>query len=379
MGILTYLIIAGLVQGHILGLYLFFSKKGNIKANKILGILILSFSTSSSHFVFYPSGTYEKFPHLLLVFMPLIFAYGPLFLFYERTLTMKEYVINHRKWLHFFPLIVCVALFSPFYIKSGSFKLFFLVNNNYTQLVNIARHIEILHLVQIMIYLFIIKNDLKKYHSKILGSFSSIEEINLNWLKLLVQLFIIVYSFVVVVEVVEFMGFIQIALTYGMQIIGALISLCVYIVGYRGMVQPEIFVTFYQVGQEQKPLTSDAQKVFDKGEMAALVNYMQEKKPYLKEDLTLTELAEQLGMSRNQLSTLINSGSGQNFYMFINKYRVEEVKALLMNPAKKHYTILGIAFESGFNSKSSFHNIFKKFTGLTPIEYRSSLEPDGGE
>jgi AraC-like DNA-binding protein len=79
-------------------------------------------------------------------------------------------------------------------------------------------------------------------------------------------------------------------------------------------------------------------------------------------------------MSRNQLSELINSRMGCNFYDFVNKYRIEDVKQLMVDPKYKNFTILAIALEAGFPSKSTFNSIFKKFTGLTPSEYKSGLK-----
>jgi AraC-like DNA-binding protein len=100
---------------------------------------------------------------------------------------------------------------------------------------------------------------------------------------------------------------------------------------------------------------------------------MEKSKPHLNESLTLTELAEQLGMTRNELSSLINSEYGENFYSFVNLRRVEEAKRLLADPDKAHFTILSLAYEAGFPSKSTFHSAFKKSTGLTPTQFRKNL------
>ena len=100
---------------------------------------------------------------------------------------------------------------------------------------------------------------------------------------------------------------------------------------------------------------------------------MAEKKPYLDPDLQLSSLAKEMKMTRGQLSQLINNGLGENFYDFINRHRVEEVKKLMADPDKENFSLLGIAFEAGFKSKSSFNLIFKRFTGLTPTGYRKNL------
>lgn len=124
-------------------------------------------------------------------------------------------------------------------------------------------------------------------------------------------------------------------------------------------------------GELEQPKQSDLSR--DDGVVKRIMKYMEDKKPFLNPDLTLTDLAREVGMGRNQLSELINSGVGINFYEFINKYRVEEVKRLLADPRSKTTKIIAIAFDAGFPSKSSFNNIFKKYTGLTPSEYRDRL------
>ena len=111
----------------------------------------------------------------------------------------------------------------------------------------------------------------------------------------------------------------------------------------------------------------------DKALFDHIIEYMKEHKPYLSPELSLTELARQLSLSRNQLSHLINTYTNENFYTFVNTYRVEEVKQLLSSPKHQHYTILTLAYEAGFSSKSSFNRIFKSITGNTPSEYQSSI------
>lgn len=96
---------------------------------------------------------------------------------------------------------------------------------------------------------------------------------------------------------------------------------------------------------------------------------MTHKKPYLNGDLSLTHLAEQLAFNPNQLSQILNEGFGENFYRFVNRYRVEESKRLLLDPAFAHYSVLGIAFQAGFGTKSTFNKTFKELIGLSPSEF----------
>jgi AraC-like DNA-binding protein len=97
---------------------------------------------------------------------------------------------------------------------------------------------------------------------------------------------------------------------------------------------------------------------------------MDETRPYRNSYLTLQELADALSISAHNLSQVINTRLGKNFYDFVNGYRVEEVKHRLRDPKYQHLTILAIGLEAGFNTKSTFNAFFKKHTGVTPSRYR---------
>ncbi|MCB0638340.1 MAG: helix-turn-helix domain-containing protein [Lewinella sp.] len=97
-----------------------------------------------------------------------------------------------------------------------------------------------------------------------------------------------------------------------------------------------------------------------------LLQFVQEETPYLNPSLSLRSLAEQVQIHPNQLSWLLNQHLGKNFNEFINHYRVEYFKGLATDPANAHISLLGLAYESGFNSKTVFNTYFKKEVGMTP-------------
>jgi AraC-like DNA-binding protein len=101
---------------------------------------------------------------------------------------------------------------------------------------------------------------------------------------------------------------------------------------------------------------------------------MYSEKVYLDNDLSLPKLAKRLGASSNETSYLINEVYQDNFYNFINKYRIEASKDLLLSEKYSHLNILGIAYESGFNSKTTFNTTFKKYVGLSPTEFVKSTQ-----
>jgi len=122
-----------------------------------------------------------------------------------------------------------------------------------------------------------------------------------------------------------------------------------------------------QINNDRRFKISDdiAEEYFKK-----LIDFMDNEKPYIDPDLTLIQLAEYLNISRNHLSYIINEFAKVNFYDFINSYRIEMSKKLLMEKNSKNINILDVAYDSGFKSKSTFYRIFKECTQLTPIDYR---------
>jgi AraC-like DNA-binding protein len=105
-----------------------------------------------------------------------------------------------------------------------------------------------------------------------------------------------------------------------------------------------------------------------------LLKYMEDEKPYLDPELSLPQLADALGVSRNQLSGIINRFQKINFYEFVNTYRVDEVKRLMQDERNKHFKLISLAYDAGFNSKASYYRIFKQMTNMTPAQYLDSLQ-----
>jgi AraC-like DNA-binding protein len=106
--------------------------------------------------------------------------------------------------------------------------------------------------------------------------------------------------------------------------------------------------------------------------LQVLLQYMEREKPYLDVDLTIHDISNALDIPRHYLTQVINGLLGKNFYTFINEYRIQEVKKLLVDDEFSKYTLTSIAFEAGFNSKSSFNSVFKTTTGMTPTEFRNT-------
>ena len=113
-------------------------------------------------------------------------------------------------------------------------------------------------------------------------------------------------------------------------------------------------------------------KSISKKDVEKVRHLMEEEKAYLNPELNLSDLAKEAYMSRAKLSEVINSGFNKNFNDFVNMYRVEAFKGMLQENKHETLSLLGLAFECGFNSKATFNRVFKKLTDFSPSQYLNS-------
>jgi AraC-like DNA-binding protein len=109
----------------------------------------------------------------------------------------------------------------------------------------------------------------------------------------------------------------------------------------------------------------DKDKIF----VDRLFSFMKSEKPHLNPELTLSLLADQLKTSPDYLSSILNGNLNKNFFDFVNHYRIEEFKMICKSQKNQNITIMGMAWDAGFNSKATFNRVFKKTTGITPGEF----------
>jgi AraC-like DNA-binding protein len=363
-------IASGAVQGLFLALIHITGRNRKRTSNKILSALLVVLSISILHSLL-GSPVFDS-PYKIRE--PFILLIGPLLSFYIYDLTG----IRKHTWkdiLHALPFILLMLLLMPIWTRKASPYTDFLFTHGLT----ISKIIWTLIVLQYGYYWWNILAVLKKHRIAVESEFSDLEGKTLSWLHIFLHIFggfllLLVFTLVITFHTNNY-DLVDTIVCLGL-------STAIFVLGYCGLSQDEIFSSIpshHEEYQEEKfqaslPSKSGEHIVKQNKELLhKLQAHLETTKPYLYEALTLTELARQIGMTRNQLSFLINSAYGENFYAFINNFRVEEVKRLIADPKNKNFTILSLADEAGFPSKSSFQAIFKKFTGLTPTEYRKNL------
>jgi AraC-like DNA-binding protein len=219
---------------------------------------------------------------------------------------------------------------------------------------------------------------LRKHSKNIAEFFSFHEKVNLKWVNYIVYSYFLLFL-VTSILIFGAVHFQLLSIENAFALVGITLCLMLIAFGFYGFRQTAIFsnidtgrIADLKIATPEKALYSKSGLTFEKIEILAnqLNKHMEQEKPFLNEDLNLTLLAEQSQISPPHLSQVINQYFQKNFYDFINQYRVEEAKKRLLSADYRHLSILGIAFDCGFKSKSSFNRYFKKYTGTAPSEFK---------
>jgi AraC-like DNA-binding protein len=304
--------------------------------------------------------------------------HGPFLYYYILTLVSDKKQIYKKDLMHLVPFIlfnfyILIASFSPNISEKLNIEKLSLDNNPPLLFLLFL----ILTAFSGTVYFLLTFKLFRKLDINIFNNFSNSADIDLDWLRKLVLIFGVLWTALISVTVIHhvFHMFSMVFCTDGLFLS---LSVFVILIGYFGLKQKVIFtnenviVTDDISRVQQKYSGSRLNELEEEQYAEKLISHMDLLKPYLNPDLTLPQLAVELGISSHLLSQVINEHFKLNFFDFVNQYRVEAFKELIGNPKYDNFSLLGIAFECGFNSKSAFNRVFKKSTGLTPSQYKDT-------
>jgi len=352
-------------------LFLFFSifllslKKGNILSNKLFAVFLFSKSLCFSNSLLFRFKEYlvPIVPYLYYIGESFEFLLGPSLYLYVKSLAYRDFKLKKLHLLHLIPFFVHFIFMSyKFHMYDFDTKIqmlsgYILSLNEYLIDISAVYLHFIVYSIAVLIVLFKYKSDLKNL-------FSYIEKMKLTWLSILTAGFIVLWGTSFVHFILRMSGH---YFSYPRNLSIVLLFSFANLIMYKGLKQPEIFAGIPgNGGRNRAQLSETASNSY----LNQLQQYMAEQKPFLIPSLSITDLAEKLSIPQRTLSYLINEKLNQNFFDFMNNYRVEEAKRLLLAKENTGSTILEIAFEAGFNSKSAFNSIFKKYVGMPPSIYQ---------
>ena len=361
----------GAVQGIFFSLVLLRLRGGNRAANRFLALFLSAFSLSMLGIVAYASRWVLQVPHLALLHTPLGAVLGLPFLLYVAAQSKKDFRMNGWHWALSLPFWIVLVWLLPFYALPAEGKQQVL-EASYVALPETWRQIFVFSNLANFGYLAASYVLVLRHERVIREVYSSPLNKTLLWTRHFL------YGGTAIFVLCVLMSFYDI--TWADSFSNFNFSLLIYVFGYRAMRQPDIFA---DVGAESLPDTVALPLVRPSGKyeksglsevranalLERLEQLMAGEKIFLDPTLNLPQLAERLDVPPHQVSQLLNQFRGESFSDFVNRYRVEQFKKAAADPANAHLTLLGLAFDCGFNSKAAFNVVFKKMTGLTPSDF----------
>ncbi len=350
------LTIISIFQSIFFALVFFLKKNENKQANKIISVILLVFtcqvifSLAIDHWAYLSFSKYNKLFYLLY---QTAFLLNPLLFFYIKAISNAYYTLKIKEIVHFLPFII-ISSFVAVLLYGYNIKLKF----NYTRF-GIIMHTAIYVPVS-MEYL--------KSKGVSLRSFIKVRMENAgDFMKFILVCYIMLWLInVQIFAIIKFFTFAQwcayVSSLYALTVFFIINSIAIFV-----LIKPDIFVV------KQKYIRSYLNENEKNALFNQLMKFIQTKKPYLEPNLSLNELSEMVEIPAKNISHVINEKHKQNFSDFINTFRIEESKRYLSDKTYALLTIQEIFYKSGFNSKSSFNLVFKKYTGYTPVEYRKKF------
>ena len=321
-------------QGLLFSVLLWLKPKSLIQNIKLLSIIMGLFSIMLFYYVIYWSGLQEKL-HRIVAF-PLVFTWliGPLNYLYVKSLGNEK----PSKWPHFV-LPVVVAIYFVANAFTGIWRNATLFDSP------LYDWWSLLMLIQMTTYAWVILRN----HSK-----------KSSWHNLVGMLYGGYVFGNIIYYVLVWTGLLTPAHDY---FVSLFIAAFIYTIGYYGYREESL--------EKKKYTSSDLTPNALKFLANKLEEVMTEKKPHLDHDLNLEKLAQEVGITKHQLSRVINECFGVNFFDFVNQTRIKEAQIILSS--HEDIKINQLAFKVGFNNKATFNNAFKKVTGKSPSIYKKSL------
>ncbi len=307
---------------------------------------------------------------------PLVF--GPLILLYTRALTDAQFRWTRRTGAHFvLALLYYIVHFAGWALPQPARDQFLESATGHA----LQTGMTVVFYLTTAWYLVQSLRRYRHYRQLIEQEYANTGQMTLDWLRLFLLAFSAYLVFDLVFNILAVAYHFWYTGWYWLNLTRALLLYYISVTGWAFAQKSSVpyhvlddrVVAAIQVLTES-PVTLPSGKLAMQPEAMAtrrpqLLAFMETEKPWLDPEITLSDLAERVGLNASQLSYLVNNGFDQNFNDFVNQYRVEEVKRKLASPDFQHLSLLGMAFESGFNSKATFNRAFKKLTGHAPSRY----------
>lgn len=367
MEALYYLTISIDINFFLVSIILLFLKRGNIKSNRILALLLLSIVYLNEVLSFYTfKNILIQYPHLIRTHIPILFIIPPLFYLYIKSLFENKFNFKIKFIYNFLPSIISILYFMPFYLKSSEYKINWLLHAKYEY----HYFLGLIFYIQFIVYIILVFIDLKNYSTNIKSVLGLPDEIQ-KWIKEFIYIVIGLLVFTIIPVFISFK-------IESLLLIPVFSSIVYFFIIFKVFFQPEVFDNLqilHQVVEDKKKYANSNLNNEDINNIySRVVSYFETNQSFLNSELSLPILSEEINVPTHQLSQAINQKLNQNFNDFVNYYRIQEAKKRLLDTKYDNITIEAIAKSVGFNSKTTFNNSFKKFLQTSPSLYKKTYQ-----
>lgn len=366
----TIVFSSGILQGILLVIILL-QKRSKKLPNLFLGIFIGVVTLQAIiklHGTGLQSGIINPV-YFLLYYLP--YLYGPLVYFYIKKSITENFVLDLKMILHLIPFMISILIV----LTSGYdiIQIFDYIDINVYNIID-----TIIQIIILSVYILAGKKLLnwKANAAKADANFFDL----IKWYNSFTNVVWISGISLIILFTLVFYNVELLNLKFDNSSIAfLLLPMMIYWISYNAFIKPELFfnrnnIVFDQ--REGKKLLKYQNNQLAYDEISNILDridtFVVKNKGFLNPELSLDLLSRSVNIPRHHISQAINQTLNINFNDYINFQRIEFVKKELLNPAKKHYNIAALAFESGFNSISTFNEVFKKFTSMTPSEFKKS-------
>ena len=356
-------------------------KPSNQVANRILAALILVLMSHLFLICLDVKDMFLVYPHFSRLSWLLPLLYGPLILLLTQSITDPDFRLHRRQWLSLLPFAVYFFVLLPYFALPAAHKLAYLSDSrlvaqqDFGWMNTLTNYLHVGFVVGALVTFY---RNLRKRTDH----FSNSELIDVHWLKEFLWIVLSVMLFSVVTFYARKYRIAYFGSIYPAHFL--LVVLLVYWIAFKLLHEKTALTPAPALPQAHPAHEAEPAIKYAKSSLTDAVSddiarrittLMHSEKPYLDNNLTLVELAARLDIPRHQLSQVINTAFGVNFFEFVNQYRLQEFKIQALDASNQHLSLLGIALECGFNSKATFNQAFKKLEGTTPSDFvRKSRE-----
>ena len=364
--VLTTLIFVFGVQAIVLSVLLL-RKRPRQQANLFLALLVFFFALMALNIALVNVLAARDLLHIFRYFqLELLFGIGPALYFYTRSISDPGFKFSKRDFVHFVPVVLEFLFYRTAFYRLGADGLYQSPPHPYTKIYLTEQWLGIL---SITVYTLVSLGLLHKYQVWLKQHYSNVEKKSLDWLKIPVivySAFWIGWNLLTQIDRIVFDRALR--ETYFLPAFVGLAAVTNWI-GFKGYLRSQPGVSGYS-----KDTPDPGAKKFDREFAQRITALMEAQKPFLNPDLDLSGLSALLEANPKEVSHTINRGFSKNFHEFVNQYRIDAFKERMQQPGSHKMTLLGHALECGFNSKSTFNDVFKKATGKTPSAYVRTLK-----